>query len=151
MSKVTREEIEVPIEHPLEAVFEMEPGTTLMPQTVRTTEIVVADTYDEKDTEIEGQFQEVYDAAMGGFESQFQEVDTVEGKYKARIGEIAVQFLNAALAAANSKASLKSHKDKLSHDIKGAPKTVNNNLIIGSQAEMLERLDAMMGKKDEAE
>lgn len=152
MSKVTRTEKEVAVEHPLENVFEIEEGTTLMPTVVRTTEIVAAETYDDKDHEIEGQFQEVYDAAMGAFESQFQETELIEGKYKARSGEVAVQFLNAALAAAQSKSQLKQHKDKITIDINGktAPKTVNNNLIVGSQTEILERLESMMGKKDEA-
>ena len=152
MSKVTREEKEVQVEHPLEKVFDIEEGTTMMPTVVRTTEIVAAETYDNKDHEIEGQFQEVYDAAMGAFETQFQEAELIEGKYKARSGEVAVQFLNTALQAAQSKSSLKQHKDKITLDLnsKTAPKTVNNNLIVGSQSEILERLENMMGKKDEA-
>lgn len=152
MSKVTRKEKEVAVNHPLEQVFDIEQGTTLMPTVVRTTEIIAVETYDDKDNEIEGQFQEVYDAAMGAFETQFQEAELVEGKYKARSGEVAVQFLNTALQAAQSKSSLKQHKDKLTVDLnnKSAPKTVNNNLIVGSQAEILERLESMMGKKDEA-
>ncbi len=152
MSKTTREEKQVSVNHPLEQVFDIEEGTTLMPTIVRTTEIVAAETYDDKDNEIEGQFQEVYDAAMGAFESQFQETELVEGKYKARSGEVAVQFLNAALQAAQAKSSLKQHKDKITVDINGktAPKTVNNNLIVGSQADILDRLESMMGKKDEA-
>lgn len=151
MSKVTRVEKEVAVEHPLEQVFEIEKGTTLMPTVVRSTEIVAAETYDDKDNEIEGQFQEVYDAAMGAFESQFQETELIEGKYKARSGEVAVQFLNAALQAAQSKSQLKQHKDKITLDLnsKTAPKTVNNNLIVGSQADILDRLESMMGKKDE--
>jgi hypothetical protein len=152
MSKTTRVEKEVPVNHPLEQVFEIEEGTTLMPTIVRTTEIVAAETYDDKDHEIEGQYQEVYDAAMGAFESQFQETELIEGKYKARSGEVAVQFLNTALQAAQSKGTLKQHKDKVTLDLnsKVGPKTVNNNLIVGSQSEILERLENMMGKKDEA-
>jgi hypothetical protein len=150
MSKITRKEIEVPVEHPLEQIFEIEEGTTIMPQVQRSTELVVADTYDDKDVEIEGQFQEVYDAAMGAFESQFQETELIEGKYKARSGEVAVQFLNAALQAAQSKSQLKQHKDKFAVDISKntGPKTVNNNLIVGSQSDMLEQLDRIMGTKN---
>lgn len=142
MSKITRSQIEVPTEHPLEAVFDIQSGTTLMPQLVRSTELIVMDQYDDKDVEIEGQFQEVYDAAMGAFESQFQEAELVEGKYKARSGEVAVQFLQAALAAAQSKSQLKQHKDKATADlIKGqGPKTVNNNLFVGDRNDILDRL-----------
>lgn len=153
MSKVTRTEKEVAVEHPLEQVFEIEEGTTLMPTVVRTTEIVAVETYDDKDHEVEGQYQEVYDAAMGAFESQFQETELIEGKYKARSGEVAVQFLNTALQAAQAKGTLKQHKDKLTTDLNrnAGPKTVNNNLIVASQSEMLERLESMMGNKtDEA-
>lgn len=149
MNKVTRKEIEKAIEHPLEGVFEIESGTTMVPQTVRSTELIVSDQYDEKDTEIEQQFQEVYDAGMSAFEQQFGEADMVEGKYKARAGEVAVQFLNAALAAAQAKSTLKIHKDKLTVDVmKGIkPNTVNNNLIVASQADILKKL--MKGDSDE--
>ena len=148
-NKVTRTEVIKAVDHPLEQVFDIESGTTLMPQVVRSTELIVAEQYDNKDTEIEGQFQEVYDAAMGAFESQFQEAELVEGKYKARSGEVAVQFLNAALEAARSKSDLKQHKDKMTVDISRhvGPKTVNNNLIVGDRNEILKKL---MGNDDEA-
>ncbi len=149
-NKVTRTEIEVAVDHPLEEVFDIESGTTLMPQIVRSTELVVAEQYDVKDVEIEDQFQEVYDAAMGAFEDQFQEIGLVEGKYKARSGEVAVQFLNAALEAARSKATLKQHKDKLTSDLvkNTGPKTVNNNLIVGSQSEIMKQLKNMIPGED---
>lgn len=151
MNKVTHTQIEVAVHHPLEQVFDLDQGSTLMPQVIRATEIVPAETYDHKDNEIEGQFGEVYDAAMGAFESQMQEAEMVEGKYKARIGEIAVQFLNSALQAAQSKSQLKQHKDKVAIKVNGSSgaKTVNNNLIVASQSEMLDRLENMMGKKEE--
>ena len=150
MSTITRDEIEVSVEHPLEKVFDIEEGTTLVPQTVRSTELVVAEQYDNKDAEIETQFQEVYDAAMGAFETQFQEADLVEGKYKARSGEVAVQFLNTALQAAQNKSLLKQHKDKLTEALtrRAGPKTVNNNLIVSSQNEILKKL---MGKDSDNE
>lgn len=139
MTKVTHTEVEIPIEHPLEEVFDIEPGTTIIPTVVRSTEMTVAHQYDEKDTEIEGQFQEIYDSALGAFEELFQETQVIEGKYKARSGEVAVQFLNAALAAAQSKSGLKQHKDKLITAVKG-PSTVNNNLIVGDRNDILRKL-----------
>jgi hypothetical protein len=151
-NEIKRTEIEVPVLHPLEDVFDIEEGTTMMPQIVRNTEFKVAEQYDEKDVEVEGQFNEIYDAAMGAFESQFQEAELVEGKFKARAGEVAVQFLNTALEAARSKSTLKAHKDKLTTDLmkNTGPKTVNNNLIVGSQSEILKRLEDMLGEEDEA-
>ncbi len=150
MTNITRKEIEVPVEHPLEKTFNIEPGTTLVPQVVRSTELTSIETYDEKDSEIETQFQEVYDAAMGAFEGQFQEADLVEGKYKARVGEVAVQFLNTALQAAQNKSLLKQHKDKIAEATKknSTPNTVNNNLIVADRNEILKKL---MGDKDNNE
>lgn len=141
--KVVKETIETPIEHPLEKVFGIEAGTTMLPTVQRTTELTVVQTYDEKDKEVEGQLQEVYDAAMGAFETQSQETELVEGKYKARSGEVAVQFLNTALEAAKSKTTLKMHKDKIVQATTGSPKTVNNNLIVADRNELLRNLRNM--------
>lgn len=146
--KVVKENIETPIEHPLEKVFGIEPGTTMIPSIQRTTELTVVQTYDEKDKEVEGQIQEVYDAAMGAFETQSQETELVEGKYKARSGEVAVQFLNTALEAAKSKSTMKMHKDKLAHTAIGSPKTVNNNLIVADRNDLLRNLRNMNIDKD---
>lgn len=142
MTNITREEIEVPVEHPLEKTFNIEPGSTLVPQVVRTTELTTIEAYDEKDSEIETQFQEVYDAAMGAFEGQFQEADLVEGKYKARVGEVAVQFLNTALQAAQNKSLLKQHKDKIAEakNRNSGPKTVNQNLIVADRNDIIKKL-----------
>jgi hypothetical protein len=147
-NNVTKENVDIPIEHPLEKVFGIEQGTTMLPTVQRTTELAVVHTYDEKDKEVEGQFQEVYDAAMGAFETQSQETELVEGKYKARSGEVAVQFLNTALAAAQSKSTLKQHKDKLSTVVNKAPGTVNNNLIVADRNDLLRNLRNMNLDKD---
>ena len=139
---------EKPIHHPLEEVFEIEEGTTIVPHIERSTELVIHEEYDKKDTELEEQFQEVYDAALGAFEGQMDEAELVEGKYKARNGEVAVQFLNAALAAAREKAGMKKHKDKLAVDKSkaGTPKTLNQNLIVADRNDLLKEI---MGKEDE--
>ena len=146
--KVTKEVVDIPIEHPLEKVFGIEAGTTMLPTIVRSTELTVVQSYDEKDKEVEGQFQEVYDAAMGAFETQSQETELVEGKYKARSGEVAVQFLNTALEAARSKSQQKQHKDKLVTTVNGSPKTVNNNLIVADRNDILKNLRNMNLDKD---
>ena len=117
MSNTTRTEIESLMEHPLEEAFDIEPGTTLTTKTERSTELAVTEQYDEKDREIEDQFQEIYDAAMAAFEDQCAEAEVVEGKYKARNMEVATQLLNSALHAAKEKASQKKEKDKTKEDI----------------------------------
>jgi len=131
-------EVEVAIDHPLEELFEIESGTTLMPHTERTTDLIAAEEYDQKDTEIEDQFQEVYDAAFAAFEDCASEVEIVEGKYKARMMEVANQSLNTALAAVKEKSMSKQHKDKLAV-AKGklGGKTVNNNLVIADRNQLL--------------
>lgn len=136
-------EIQVNIEHPMEEVLEIEPGTTVMTRVEHERkELSVVDSFDEKDIEIEEQFQEVYEAAMDAFEQQSQEAEVIEPKYKARNQEVAVQFLNAALTAARDKSTLKQHKDKLVADrVKAAgPKTLNQNLIVGDRNEILKHL-----------
>ena len=147
MSTETKE-IEVAIEHPLEEIFDIESGTTLMQRTEKNTELSVSEEYDEKDNEIENQFQEVYDAALSAFEDQVAEAEVIEGKYKARNMEVGVQLLNTALAAAKEKSGLKQHKDKTAiakGKIKGGG-TTNNTLIVADRNELLKTL---MGKKED--
>jgi len=126
--------IEIAIEHPMEDVLGIEPGTTLVDTQKSTTELVVVEEYDEKDDEIEGQFQEVYDAAMDAYEGSTDgDIQDIEPKYRARNMEVAVQYLNTALNAAKMKSDVKMHKDKLGASTKNKPggaKTVNNNLIV---------------------
>ena len=121
------------IEHPMEQVLGIEAGTTIVEyKESLPTELSDHHEYDEKDNEIEEQYQEVYDKAMDAFDAQSDIVDTVEGKFAARNAEVAVQFLNAALNAAKEKGGLKQHKDKLeiAKQTGGGPTTVNNNLVI---------------------
>jgi len=134
-------ETEIIIEHPLESVLGIEGGTTIVPRIETSTELTTVNSYDDKDKEIDEQIQEIYDAAMGAFETQMEEAEMVEGKYKARNGEVAVQFLNAALNAAKEKSNLKQHKDKTvlaQHKYQG-PDTVHQNLIVADRNEILKQ------------
>lgn len=117
------------IEHPLEGLFGIESGTTVVEtQQLQSDENVSIELYDEKDVEIENQFQEVYDTAMTSFADQAGLLLTSDPKYSARNMEVANSYLNTALAAAKEKAALKLGKEKIRKD--SAPKTVNNNLIM---------------------
>lgn len=102
------------INHPCEEVFDIEPGTTeLIVEPPRQTELVQAFAYDDKDKEIEENYQEIFDRAMDTFDDIQRDVEGLEGKYKARNHEVGAQFLNAALNAAKEKQRIKEHKDKM--------------------------------------
>lgn len=137
------------IEHPMEQVLGIEGGTTEVPAIPqRSTELATVDEYDNKDEEIETQFQEVYDLALDAYEQQAADAETVEPKYRARNQEVAVQYLNTALNAAKEKSTLKQFKDKMFNDRKATsgPKTVNNNLIVDDRNNILK---AIMGEDKE--
>ena len=138
------------IEHPMEEVLGIETGSTIVEyQESLPTELTDHEEYDEKDAEIEGQFQEVYDKAMDAFDAQSDIVDTVEGKYAARNAEVAVQFLNAALNAAKEKGGLKQHKDKLdvAKQNAGKPNHLHQNVIM-DRNEMIRLINGETEVKD---
>lgn len=132
---------EVAIEHPMEEIFGIESGTTMVPRTEKTTVLATSNEYDDKDVEIEDQFQEIYDSALSAFEDMSAEVEVIEGKYKARLMEVANQSLNTALAAAKEKSHTKQHKDKLSVTKgKVSGNTTNNTLIVADRNEILKAM-----------
>jgi len=135
-------EEEIETMHPLEDVFDIESNTTKGIQVHRETQMVTSENYDAKDTEIETQFQEVFDAAMDAYDSHTEITEQVEGKFKARNAEVAVQFLNTALSAAKEKANLKTTNDKLNIERNKAsgPKTLNQNLIVADRNDILKAL-----------
>lgn len=132
--------IERVITHPCEDVFDIEPGTTTtMVPAPRHTEMVRAEMYDDKDAEIEEQYQEVYDKAMDAFDDIQTDMEGIEGKYKARNNEVGVQFLNAALSAAKEKARLKEHKDKSIGSSSDPSVTHNNTQINISTSDLIKQ------------
>lgn len=142
----TKEKI---IEHPLEDVFDIPSGTTVVEyQEALPAEIVPMPTYDVKDDEIEEKLEEIYTIAMQQVETISDEMERVEGKYKARIGEVSATMLNVALGAVREKSQLKQHKDKLTPAKAGGPQTVNNtlNVVTADRNELL-RLFMEQGKK----
>lgn len=78
----------------------------------RKTELVKCDQYDDKDTEIDEQYQEIYDAAMTAYDSLTTDTQQIEPKYRARNNEVAAIFLNTALSAIKEKAGHKHKKDQ---------------------------------------
>lgn len=132
--KIVQEVVET-IEHPLEDFFGIEPNTTEVVRYEQKTELVKAEEYDDKDSEIEQDFQEIYDKAISGFENLQETVEDIDPKYIARTLEVSNQLLNTALAAAAHKANLKKHKDNVAvNKSKIGPKTVNQTLIMDTNA-----------------
>ena len=116
------------VTHPLEDLFDMPSGTTLITTETRieepNTEHV---SYDEKDSEIDNQFQTIFDLALDAYNEQLNVMEDLEPSFTLKNAELANHYLQTALEAAKSKMQMKQSKDKLS---KAAAKTVNNNLIM---------------------
>lgn len=134
------------INHPLEDTLDIQQNTTQIDVVERQSQLSHHVEYDKKDGEIEQQLQEVYDLALEGYEQQTINSNTVEGKYKARVGEVAAEFLNTALGAIREKNLQKKYKDKHILDankvnaIKDKNQITNNNLIISNRNEILKML-----------
>lgn len=130
---------EILVGDPLEDVFDIDPGTTMEEVKIPIDEpAIIPDVYDSKDAEIEKQLQEIYLSAMSQFDAQSTGIRNVEGRYKARNGEVAIQALNTALQAVRAKADIKLGKEKLSSKERGkVPNTVNQNLIVADRNELL--------------
>ncbi|PPD55688.1 MAG: hypothetical protein CTY12_00080 [Methylotenera sp.] len=129
------------IEHPLETMFDIEPGTTMVEyREVLPEKPVEMPNYDQKDDEIEMKLEEIYGVAMGQVSLVADEMERVEGKYKARIGEVTATMLNVALGAVREKRQMKEHKDKLSpiRNTIGDHNTItNNNVVVADRNELL--------------
>ena len=101
MSVVKQEKI---IEHPLESIFDIEPMTTPAEyNAIVPDEVIPTVGYDDKDNEIEGKLEEIYASAMGQVGVISDEIERVEGKYKARMSEVSATMLNVALSAVREK------------------------------------------------
>lgn len=143
------EQIKELVDHPLEEFFNIEPASTEVVKYQRKTELTPYQEFDEKDTELEETYQEIYDAAMTGYDNLQEMIDTADTKFAARLGEVSVQHLNVALAAASKRANLKENKDKLLARAKTAGvkgKTTNNIVLVEDRNELLRRL---MGNSEE--
>jgi hypothetical protein len=149
MKRITTEK---PTTHPLEEAFGIESGTTMIEYSTGVIEPVVSlPDYDEKDNEIEGKLEEIYSVAMNQVMIVADEIERVEGKFKARMGEVTATMLNVALGAVREKTILKIHKDKLMTEKTNTAQqrggVVNNNLVV--TADRNEILKMLMGQEKE--
>jgi len=131
-----------PGENPVESFLNLTPGSTPAIKEYQTREVVPvvqhAD-YDSKDNEIEQQFQELYNTALQTFDQLSEDIENMEGKYRARSHEVATQYLNLALAAAKEKKELKQGKDKIVNKATTGGGTTNNTLVV-THAEMMKMI-----------
>jgi hypothetical protein len=131
--------------HPFEDILGIESGTTITEyHEILPEPLIESPMYDEKDNEIEDQLQEIYNLALGAASVVTDEIERVEGRYKASLAESATQSLNIALGSVREKRMMKEHKDKLQiasakSKIPGSM-TTNNNLIVANRNEILKML-----------
>lgn len=94
------------------------PPTEIDSPEYETKDIVVHDDYDSKDREIEEQTQEVFNKAMQGYTTLESLLSGIEPKYRARMAEVALDYLKTGLAATDSRAKQKEsiEKQKISKD-----------------------------------
>jgi len=131
--------------HPLEDHFDIDKGSTELVVTKRKTELGKYESYDDKDKEIEEDYQMIMDSALDMVDRVREHIDGgAEAKFLARLAEVAGQQLSIALNAAEKKAKLKDSKDKFNFRKATAPgsKTINNNnmTIVMDRNEMLRAL-----------
>lgn len=69
--------------------------------------------YDEKDDGIDDLYTNIHDTALDTHERIMDDIDDIDPKYGARNYEVAANYLTIALNAADKRARLKEHKDKL--------------------------------------
>lgn len=153
MSEIKTEIMQVATSHPMESIFDLEPGSTMVDRVVMAEQQddpeeipPTIEVYDDKDKEIDNQFQQVFNAAYMTFEAQRMSTDGMNPQFQARALEVAQQFLNTALAAASEKAKLKQAKDKIVKPVAASNHTTNN--LIMDRDSMLKMLIAQSQQQE---
>lgn len=133
--------IEQQKDHPLETLLDIDSGSTNVEyQMIERQDPIQLHTYDDKDMEIENKLEDIYVMAINQATLIGDEMERVEGRHKARIGEVTATMLNVALGAVREKSVLKAHKDKLTPvaGATGAGGTVtNNNILVADRNEIM--------------
>lgn len=148
------------IPHPLESIFNIEPGTThtaaaalvtneiVDPATgeviIRKTEGITEVELDKEerieDLKIDGQIDVIHSAAMTAFEAQSRLSQEVDPKFAARNAEVAAQYLKIALDAVGTRVDTKYKRAKIKLTKNEGPRSVQNNLIVADRNELLKNL-----------
>lgn len=151
----------MPIKHPLESVFGMEEGTVDIGAEYGMVEQPAGqlvnpdappvDHKDEDDVLIEKRIDDVYDNAMQAFQNQTAYMEIIEPRYAARNAEVAANYLNIALAAANSRAKVKTDRKRANQSFvpfsnQGGKTT--NNIIMANREDILRMMTMDSEKKE---
>ncbi len=150
-----------PIKHPLESVFGMEDGTVDIGAEYGMVEqpkgeLVQADGppvdhKDEDDVVIEQRIDEVYTNAMQAFQNQTAYMEIIEPRYAARNAEVAANYLNIALAAANSRAKVKTDRKRANQQFvpfNNSGGKTTNNIIMANREDILRMMTMDNDKKE---
>lgn len=145
-------------ESPLESVFEITPGTTLLPHKNKRSDFVDTETgeitkIEEEpeitvgggitESELEGeaiaQINDVYTKAMEVYDDQAEMIQIIDPKFAARTAEVANQYLSTALTAIKLKTDILNQKRKMKNGKNQVVEnnTTNNNLIVGDRNDIL--------------
>jgi hypothetical protein len=143
------------ISHPLESVFDMDEGTVDIGAEYAAVEVApapqngpVEDHKDEDDKLIEARIDDVYDQAITAFKNQTAYMEIIEPRYAARNAEVAANYLNIALAAANSRAKVKTDRKKSNQFIPFNGGKTTNNVIVANREDVLKMLQIDADKKN---
>lgn len=131
--------------HPLEDVLGIEENSTEVIRYERNTELLEYDPYDDKEKEIEKQYQEIADLAINSYKKLDEIAENADTKLVARLTEVKMQSLNMALGALEKRARLKETKDRAiaKADASKTKGSTNNAVFIMDRNAML----AMMRDK----
>lgn len=148
--------------HPLESVFNIQPGTTpplsvdsaqvsnemLDPSTGEIVERKIEGASDAdiakeeriEDLKIDGQIDVIHGAAITAFEAQHRLSQEVDPKFSARNAEVAAQYLKIALDAVGTRVDSKYKRAKVRLEQHQGPRQVQNNLIVADRNALLQNL-----------
>lgn len=98
---------------------------------------------DEEDTEIDRKIDEVYEAAIGAFNTQTAYTELIEPRYAARNAEVAANYLNIALNAATSRARVKGDRMKTKAFVpyNNAQSKLGGQTVTASREEIMRMLE----------
>jgi len=127
------------VHHSLEQMFNVSEQTTEHHNQIiaRKTDVSHHDQYDDKDIEIEQQYQEIADLALTAYDSHVSKTVNMFGKLHNESQEVSSQLLTTALNALKEKANIKQHKDKMSRAANNPSKVTN---IIIDRNELLRNI-----------
>lgn len=144
------------LKNPLENVFNLEEQELDIESNYAMAEIEAQvseqprqDIKDEDDILVEKRIDEVYDAAMGAFQNQSAYMEIIEPRYAARNAEVAANYLNIALAAANSRAKVKVDRKRANQAfVPYQNGKTTNNILIANREEILKMITVDNEKKE---